>query len=317
MSRVLIAGCGYVGAELAARLAADGHTVFGLRRHPEGLPAPIVPVAADLLDHASLTRALGALGGGPFDALVYAAAADRSSDEAYRAAYVDGLRNALEACGEPPKLVLFTSSTAVYAQQGGEWVDEESPTEPRHFNGLRMLEAERLLLGSGLRATALRLGGIYGPGRTRLVESVRSGRAQARRGHYTNRIHRDDAAGALRHLLGLAFAGKPLAPLYVGVDDDPADEATVVHWLADRLRAATGYEAPASEAAAGRGARSEPKASEVNSVAAAQQLNRPQADSTASSNKRCRNARLRAAGYRFRYPSFREGYGALLTSPGS
>jgi nucleoside-diphosphate-sugar epimerase len=244
-----------------------------------------VPVAADLLERASLTRALGALGGAPFDALVYAAAADRSSEEAYRAAYVDGLRNALDAigaCGHPPRRVLFTSSTAVYAQQAGEWIDEESPTEPRHFNGLRMLEAERVLLGSGLRATALRLGGIYGPGRTRLVESVRRGRAPARPGRYTNRIHRDDAAGALRHLLGLALAGEPLAPLYVGVDDEPADEATVVEWLAARL----GVPAPV--------------------VSTAQ-----------PSNKRCCNARLRATGYRFRYPSFREGYGALLTSPGS
>ena len=314
MAQLLIAGCGYVGAALAAQLAADGHRVLGLRRNPRGLPAPVVPVAADLTDRAALARALDAVGG-PLDALVYAAAPGAAADDAYRAAYVDGLRHALEVVaerGERLRRVLFTSSTSVYAQSAGEWVDEESATEPRGFRGARVLEAERMLFASGVPATALRLGGIYGPGRTRLVERVRSGRAPARPGCYTNRIHRDDAAGALRHLLGLALAGERVAPIYLGVDDDPADEATVARWLAERLAVpppgaseasrSSGVSLQASEASAQRG-----EAERSSSgLASAQQ-----------SNKRCRNARLRATGYRFRYPTFREGYAALLTSPGS
>ena len=311
MAAILVAGCGYVGAALASLLAADGHRVFGLRRHPVELPPGVVPVAADLADLASLRGALAEAGADRIDALLYAAAADRSDDASYRAAYVTGLRNALAAVthgGGGPRRVFFTSSTAVYAQRGGEWVDESSATEPTHWSGVRMLEAERLLAASGLSATALRLGGIYGPGRTRLVERVRSGEAAIRPGppRYTNRIHRDDAAGALRHLLARALAGKPLAPVYVCVDDEPADEANVLRWLAGRvgapLRAASGDEALASAREASARSEAEPsEPSEVNRRAAAQQ-----------SNKRCLNARLRATGYRFRYPTFREGYAALL-----
>lgn len=285
MARILVAGCGYVGSELAKQLVSDGHTVFGLRRRTVGLPPGVQGIAADLCERAALAAALAEVEHGGIDAVVYAAAADRADDEAYRRAYVEGLGNVLrwaDAQGMRPPRVFFTSSTAVYAQHDGEWVDEDSPTEPTHFSGVRMLEAERLLAASG--GVALRLGGIYGPGRTRLVDAVRSGRAALRPGppRWTNRIHRDDAAGSLRHLVGRALTGGTVDPLYVGVDDEPADEAEVLRWLAQRLGVPPPPVAAEGEAG-GRGG-----------------------------NKRCRNARLRATGYRFRYPTFREGYGALI-----
>lgn len=295
MARILVAGCGYVGTELARRLAADGHAVFALRRSPGALPPGVQPIAVDLCDRAALRAALGAVEHGGIDAVAYTAAADRSDDEAYRRAYVDGLAHVLawaDAQGMRPPRVLFTSSTAVYAQQDGAWVDEDSPTEPAHFSGQRMLEAEGLLAAAG--GTALRLGGIYGPGRTRLIESVRAGRAVIRPGppRYGNRIHRDDAAGALRHLIERGLAGAPLEPIYVGVDDEPADEAEVLRWLAQRLGAPPPPVAADGDASSGR---------------------------ARGGNKRCRNARLRASGYVLAWPTFREGYGALIdaTRPGS
>jgi nucleoside-diphosphate-sugar epimerase len=292
VARILIAGCGYVGSALAAELVAAGHEVVGSKRRPEGLPAGVVPLAADLADRASLDAALARVAL-PVDVVVYAAAADRGDDDSYRRAYVDGLRNlldALRARGASPRHVFFTSSTAVYAQDDGSWVDEASATAPADFRGARMLEAERVLAAAGWPATSLRLGGIYGPGRTRLVESVRSGRASIRPGppRFGNRIHRDDAAGALAHLVGRALAGAPPPPLLLGVDDEPADEAVVLRWIASQLGVAA---PPAREEPPAPGAR------------------RP------GSNKRCSNAALRATGYRFRYPSFREGYAAALTAP--
>ena len=281
--RVLIAGCGYVGSELARRLGAEGDDVFGLRRRPEGLPPGVKAIAADLSDPASLRGLPDAL-----DAVVYAVAADAFDDGAYRAAYVDGLRNllaALDQGGSRPGRVVYTSSTAVYAQSAGEWVDESSATEPTGFSGQRVLEGERVLLGAGLPATVLRLGGIYGPGRTRLVESVRSGRAVMRAGEplYTNRSHRDDAAGAIAHLLRLPA---PL-PLYLGVDREPADETVVLRWLADQLGVAPPAVAPEDVAPGAR---------------------RPRG------SKRCANDRLLASGYSFSWPTFREGYAALLAA---
>jgi nucleoside-diphosphate-sugar epimerase len=281
MERVLIAGCGYVGTALGLRLAAAGSTVWGLRRSPGGLPAPLRPLAADLAEPASLDALPPGL-----DAVVYAASASASTDPAYRAAYVVGLRTLLAAlaeAGQRPRRVLFTSSTAVYAQSGGERVDEESATAPQHFTGRRLLEAEAELAAAPFPATVLRLGGIYGPGRTRLIESVRRGEAgcDPDRPVYTNRIHREDAAGALAHLLALP---DPL-PLYLGVDHEPAERCRVLAWLAAELGAPPPPHRP--DAAGGRASRS---------------------------NKRCSNRRLLAAGYRFLYPTFREGYGALLSA---
>jgi len=273
--RVLVAGCGYVGIALGERLAAGGCEVFGLRRRVEGLPAAIRPIAADLGDPATLR-------GLPHDlALVfYTAGAERGDEPAYRRAYVEGLRNLQGALGAQRGIrrLLFASSTAVYAQSAGEWVDEASETSPREFRGRILLEGEGLVLASPFPATVLRLGGIYGPSRTRLLDEVRAGRARFVPGRFTNRIHRDDAAGALDHLAQLSAAEHVI----LGVDCDPAEERVVFEWLAQRL----GAPPP-------RAAESAPSGRRVGS-------------------KRCRNTRLLAMGYRFRHPTFREGYGALL-----
>jgi len=274
--RVLIAGCGYLGTALAERLAAAGSEVFGMRRAVGGLPAAIRPVAADLGDPATLRDLPGDL-----DLVFYTAGAERGDERAYRCAYVEGVRNlgdALAAAGARPRRVLFTSSTAVYAQSAGEWVDEGSETAPVGFRGRILLEGERLVLAGPFPATVLRLGGIYGPSRTRLLDDVRAGRARFVPGRFTNRIHRDDAAGALQHLADLDGA----LACYLGVDCDPAEERVVLDWLAERLGAPR------------------PRAPE------------PGEGSRRVGSKRCRNARLLAAGYRFRHPSFREGYAALL-----
>jgi nucleoside-diphosphate-sugar epimerase len=254
------------------------------------LPAGITALRADLADAGSIDAALATLVA-PIDVAVCAVAADAGDDAAYRRAYVEGQRNliaALRARAAMPRHLFFTSSTAVYAQDDGSWVDETSETAPHDFRGARMLEAERVLQESGIPATALRLGGIYGPGRTRMIEGVRSGRAGIAPGppRWGNRIHRDDAAGALAHLIGAALRGVAPPPILIGVDDEPADEAAVLRWLATALGVA---EPAVGEAAPGARAR--------------------------GGNKRCSNARLRAAGYRFRYPTFREGYGALISGP--
>jgi nucleoside-diphosphate-sugar epimerase len=246
------------------------------------LPPGVVPLAADLADRASLDRGFATLDGS-LDTLVYAAAADAGDEASYRRAYVDGLRHVLDALaarGVAPRHAFFTSSTGVYAQDDGSAVDESSPTEPTGFRGTLMLEAERVLAASALPYTVLRLGGIYGPGRTRMIESVRSGRATRRPGrHFGNRIHRDDAAGALAHLVTQALHGVAVPPLLIGVDHEPADEAEVLGWIATQIDVAP------------------PPVGEGEPV---------------TTGKRCANARLLASGYRFAYPTFREGYGAEL-----
>ncbi|MBW3657595.1 MAG: SDR family oxidoreductase [Actinobacteria bacterium] len=269
MMRVLIAGCGYVGSELARRLVAGGHDVWGLRRTATGMPEGVRALAGDVTDAATLDLPDG------IDALVYAVSPAERDEAAYRAAYVDGLDHVLTALPTAPERLVFVSSTAVYGQTDGSVVDEDSPTEPSSFSGRVLLEAEARARAAG--GTVLRLAGIYGPGRTRLIDEVRAGEATyPPEDVHTNRIHRDDCAGALAHLLTIGTR----APVYVGVDDEPALRREVLTWLAERL------DAPPPRAAPGQ--------------------------RTRGGDKRCSNARLRASGYDLAFPSYRDGYAAML-----
>lgn len=273
MSRVLIAGCGDVGNALGHMLAQRSDTVWGLRRNTAALAQVIRPIKADLTDPSTLDVLPKDL-----DAVVYAAAANGYRETAYRQIYVDGLNNLLRALkhsGQKPRF-LFVSSTSVYGQHHGEWVDEDSTTSPTGFSGRLMLEGEALVHAYPGEALVVRFGGIYGPGRNRLIETVRTGSGcQDEPPLYTNRIHRDDCAGVLMHLLDLNSPQR----IYVGVDSHPAPQCEVMLWLSERL----GVSAP----------------------------NR-QRRSDADSGKRCSNKLLLASGYSFHYPSYREGYEAVI-----
>ena len=282
MSRVLIAGCGDVGTALGLSLAERGHDVFGARRSAHRLPQPLHPLPVDLVDARAIERTVPTV-----DAVVYAVAAGSRDEGAYRRAYVDGvsaLLEVLEARAEPPRRVFFVSSTSVYGERGGEWVDETAPLAPRGFAGESLAAGERRMLASPIPATVVRFAGIYGPGRGWMIERARAGaRCAGDPPKFTNRIHRDDCAGVLAHLVDL---GDRCDDAYIGVDDAPVEECEVLEWLAARLRA------PAPRRVRGGGS-------------AAQ-----------ASGKRCSNARLRASGYRFRHPTFREGYAAVLAGEG-
>lgn len=276
-----IVGCGDLGLAVARGVLAEGGEVLGSRREPHCLPAAIRGPAVDLLSGRGLDEVPEAI-----DVVLLCAAAGRGAGpDGYQALYVDGTRRlvgALHERGARPRLLLFTSSTAVYAQRDGSLVDEESPTEPDDYRGTTMLAAERLVLESGVPAGVLRLGGIYGPGRTGFVDAVRDGRIGVTAdGHsaWTNRIHVEDAAAAVRHVAAL---GEP-ADRYVVVDREPARRDDVVRWLGARLGVELAT-APATAAAAGRG----------------------------GADRACSSARLQRSGFRWRYPSYREGYGSLL-----
>jgi nucleoside-diphosphate-sugar epimerase len=281
--RVLVVGCGYVGAALAGMLVAERRDVWGIRRHPRGLPHGVRPIAADVNDPSTLTVLPDRL-----DTIVYAVSPAERTPAAYRRAYVEGLRNVLSAVanghGGFSGRLLLISSTGVYGARDGRWVEEESSPEPADETAEAVLEGETLAVRSGARGVVLRLGGIYGPGRDRTVRRVLSGEAECpESGRFANRIHRDDAAAAARHLLLLPDP----APLYLGVDRDPADLRTVYAWIADRL----GVPDPCAGVPEG---------------SAAPPVGRR------GTNKRCSSARLERSGFVFRYPTFREGYATLI-----
>ena len=281
MAQVVIAGCGYVGNALAGMLMAEGHEVFGVRRNVDALAPGVKGIAGDLAEPSALGPAPPRV-----KYAVFAVGADGGTEKAYRHAYLDGLAGFLQWLldeGQRPKRIVMTSSTSVYGQRRGEVITEDSPTHPTQFRGETLLASEGLVSASAIRSVVVRLGGIYGPGRTRLIRQARAGELVLRgREHYGNRIHRDDAAGLIRHLL---FHPDP-APLYLGVDDQSAEEAEVYTWLAKETGGPPPKE-PDAEAAPSDRRR------EVGS-------------------KRCSNALARESGYRFRYPTYREGYGELI-----
>lgn len=272
---VLIAGCGDVGSRLGLQLSRAGWTVYGLRREAAGLPVPILPVAGDLLS----SQCPRSWPNGELAYLVYAASASQHDEAGYRQAYVEGLGNALgwlEQRGQQPRRLLFLSSTGVYGQNQGEWIDETSPTEPSGFTGQVMLEAEQLALNCGLPATVVRMGGLYDPARPWLQNQIRAGlRVDREPPQFSNRIHRDDAAGLLACLLQADLRGDALEDCYLGVDNDPAPLHEVVDWLRERLGVTHWAE---------------------------------QTMTRRAGSKRCSNARARALGWVPRYPSYRDGY---------
>jgi nucleoside-diphosphate-sugar epimerase len=274
----MIAGCGDVGIRLGLQLSRAGWTVYGLRRQAASLPVPILPVRGDLAS-SEVPRGWP---NGKLDYLVYAASASQHDEPGYRQAYVEGLRNALgwlEQRGQRPQRVFFVSSTGVYAQNGGEWIDETSATEPTGYTGQVMLEAEQLALECGFPATRVRMAGLYDPVRPWMQNQVRSGlRVERDPPQYSNRIHRDDAAALLACLLQTDLNGGALEDCYLGVDDDPAPLHEVVDWLRERLGVTQWAE---------------------------------QAMTRRAGSKRCSNARARALGWVPQYPSYRNGYAGI------
>ena len=135
------------------------------------------------------------------------------------------------------------SSTAVFGESNGGKVNEQTLPGPTGFNGKVLLEMEQLAARCTDDLVVVRISGIYGPGRERLIRLAASNDLEVQQSppYFTNRIHRDDAAAALKHLLEI---DKPEA-LYLASDDLPAPRYEVVEWLAR----AQGKPAPIAAAA--------------------------------------------------------------------
>jgi nucleoside-diphosphate-sugar epimerase len=167
--KLLILGCGDIGLRLVRQLSADHYLIQGVRRReiPHGFPN-FTWVTADLYQPSSISAILKA---STPDVILVTMTPDDRSDHAYKKAYVDTCQSLIEnlrLLQQKPRLILFVSSTSVYVQDDGSWIDELSVTEPKTFSGQRLLEAETLLRTSDLPVLIVRFSGIYGPGRTRL-----------------------------------------------------------------------------------------------------------------------------------------------------
>jgi nucleoside-diphosphate-sugar epimerase len=270
--RVLIAGCGDVGSVLATTLLQDGHTVYGLKRDISTLPDGVQPIGADLLNPATLVDLPAEI-----DCLVFMPTPASRDQAGYEAIFIQGWKNLWAGLKQAPARVMLVSSTAVYGENHGGIVDEETRPDPTGFNGRILLKMEQLAGRCTDNLVVVRISGIYGPGRERLIRLAASDgfEVQQTPPYFTNRIHRDDAAAALKHLLEIE---SPKA-LYLATDDQPAPRYEVVEWLA----------------------KSQGSASPKGIV-----------DENAGRGKRVSNRKLRNSGFNLTYPDYKAGYAAVL-----
>jgi nucleoside-diphosphate-sugar epimerase len=289
--RVLIIGAGYIGLPLGAELARRGHAVSGLRRDRatanELKAAGIEPLFADI------TRA-NELAPLPheFDWIVNCAASGGGDAEDYRRVYVQGMRNLTEwlapQCnGAGAPRFVYTSSTSVYGQNDGSIVDEKSPTEPIAETARVLLEAEKILLDGGrernFAAMILRVAGIYGPERGYWFRQFLKGEARTdgKGDRILNMIHRDDVIGCVIAALERGQGGE----IYNAADDEPVSQLDFFSWLATTLGKPMPGSLPENIDARKRGV----------------------------TNKKVANQKLKTELlYRFKYPTFRQGYAAEI-----
>ena len=287
--RIGILGCGYVGLELARQLG-DEYEVYGVRRSAAGLAAiretGARAIEADLTDSAAVDGLPAA------DVLVFSASTSGSQSPA--AIYNDALGTVIDSFGErdeSPDRLLYTSSTGVYGNHDGAWVDEQTPIDPVTERQAVLHEAEKLVheraAAAGIDGTVVRFGGLYGPDRYR-IERYLDGPVTA---GYLNLVHRADAAGALRFLVDTDQAREDTI---LAVDEEPLDRWAFADWLADE----GGVERP-------------PKASIEEALERTDSKRRRQ---RIRANKRCSSQKLRCLGFEFEFPTAYEGYRPAIDS---
>ncbi len=283
MNHIFCFGMGYSATALARRLKAKGWRITGSSRTSEGVAALREDgYEAVLVD-----------GKAPFDPallegvthVLASAPPDQDGDPVLRVAgpTLIAHKRSLEWLG-------YLSTTGVYGDRGGGWVDEDSPLEPSTARGARRLVAEREWLAlwreHGLPVHLFRLAGIYGPDRNQLC-SILDGSARriVKRAQVFSRIHVEDIAGVLEASIARPHPGRA----YNLCDDEPAPPQEVVAYAAHLL----GREPPPE-------------------IAFDEAELSPMARSFYAESKRVSNARIKTElGYHLLYPTYREGLKAL------
>ncbi|MFZ4116290.1 MAG: NAD-dependent epimerase/dehydratase family protein [Chthoniobacterales bacterium] len=276
---IIIVGCGFLGKAAASLFSSQGYSVLGIARNPitedYSKEHAFSLLSCDITNPSAVEALREQIPPEAF--LIYSVSSGKGGSDTYGAVYREGFRRVLETW--KPKQALFVSSTSVYGQAKGETVTESSPTEPDRETGRILLEAEKIALASG--GLVARLSGIYGPGRSVLLQKFLEGTAILENGgtRFINQIHRDDAAAALFHLVTTSAA----TGIYNVTDDTPATQQTVYSWIAEALHKPLPHSGPAD-------------------------LNRKRG----WTSKRISNQKLRATGWIPQFPSYREALPELL-----
>ena len=274
--KVLFIGCGDIAQRAAGQLGSK-YSCFGLRRNPESLPPTIMPILAD----AANAQQLLSVASDNFDIWVATLTPAEFTRQAYQQSYLavaQAMAETIDTLPKAPKLVIWVSSTSVYGDNDGDRVDETTKPNPVTFSGEILLQAEQIIQKLPCLSSVVRFSGIYGPGRTRLLGQVKAGKGRPKSPEqWSNRIHADDCGAVLAHLMALLESKKPIEPIYLASDCEPVTQHDIRQWLAQKLDVAL-----------------TPEAVKLGAI------------------RRCNNRLLLDSGFKFSYPSFKEGYTALI-----
>ena len=272
---VLIVGCGDLGIRLGKQLAAESWRVSAMRRRVDPLPDNFNAITGDYTLRADLA---GLIDLQP-DYVVFTPLPTARDSAGYYQGYAAPVAQMAElGLLSSLKGGVLVSSTRVYAQAGGDWVDESSPLTQTDPLAASIIEAERQFLAVCPGATVLRASGIYGEWPGMLIQRLQKGLCSPDPDRISNRIHRDDLAGIMAFCLRRLEHGETNDPVYIASDQRPSQVGEVEAWLIKRLGL-----------------------SAMKGVATSRLANR-----------RCSSQLLRSAGYRFSYPDYQTGFSALM-----
>lgn len=236
--KVLIIGCGQLGFSIVNNADSDVFKLYGFSRSLRKSPASIEMHQVDILK----TEAIDAIKLVNPEIIIYAVSADTQSIESYQDHYVLGLKKTYEAILELDhfKHLFFVSSTRVYGQKTTKILSELDIAEPSDYGGEALMEAEMVARQLKDKATILRLSGIYGPNRKRMIQLAQSNPGNwPATNNWSNRIHEEDAARFIVFLMKRIMMQESIEPLYLVTDGVPTKQYDVLTWIRNRLQLAT------------------------------------------------------------------------------
>ncbi|MCX7191805.1 MAG: NAD-dependent epimerase/dehydratase family protein [Candidatus Methylopumilus sp.] len=236
--KVLIIGCGQLGFSIVNNADSDVFKLYGFSRSLRKSPASIEMHQVDILK----TEAIDAIKLVNPEIIIYAVSADTQSIESYQDHYVFGLKKTYEAILELDhfKHLFFVSSTRVYGQKTTKILSELDIAEPSDYGGEALMEAEMVARQLKDKATILRLSGIYGPNRKRMIQLAQSNPGNwPATNNWSNRIHEEDAARFIVFLMKRIMMKESIEPLYLVTDGVPTKQYDVLTWIRNRLQLTT------------------------------------------------------------------------------
>ena len=276
-TKVLIVGCGQLGFSVAKNIDPHIFKLYGFSRSLKKSPPSIEMHQVDILK----TETIDTIQSINPEIIIYAVSADTQSVESYQDHYVGGLKKTYEAILNLDhfKHLFFVSSTRVYGQKTTKILSELDIAEPSDYGGEALMEAETIAYQLKEKATVLRLSGIYGPNRTRMIQLAQSNPGNwPATNNWSNRIHEEDAARFIVFLMNKIVRQESIEPLYLVTDGEPTKQYDVLTWIRKYLKLTTDtIEIPIVEG-----------------------------------GKQLRSVLLNQTGFTLKYPDFTYGYKAMI-----